>query len=67
MPSQTERATLPGFEDFEFEYPTSSGLTRQVFKRGSVALHYQYTDYQSTQPGFTYDSNQVGLELNYSY
>ncbi len=48
-------------------YSFSLRLTRQVLKRGSVAVHYQYTDYQSTAPGFTYDSNQVGLELNYTY
>src|ERR1700760_3656721 len=32
MPSQTERAALPGFEDFDFAF---DGLTRQVFKAGS--------------------------------
>lgn len=48
-------------------YSFNARLTRRVFKRGSVAVHYQYTSYQSTAPGFTYNSNQVGVELNYSY
>ena len=36
-------------------------------KRGTVAVFYQISDNSSTQPGFTFSSSQVGVEVGYRY
>jgi len=42
-------------------------LSHAFLKRGNVALTYQYSDYISTAGGFTYQSNQVGVEVSFAY
>jgi hypothetical protein len=49
-------------------YTFDARLTTTFWKdRGSAALFYQYSDNSSTEPGFTYNSNQVGFELGYRW
>lgn len=42
-------------------------LSHPFFKRGTWSVFYQYSDNQSSDKGFSFVSNQVGLELNYSF
>jgi hypothetical protein len=42
-------------------------LSRAVWKRGTIAATYQYSSNSSTQPGFGYSSNQIGLQFSYNY
>ncbi len=49
-------------------YFFSSRLSWRFLKRGTVAVFYQYSDNSSSsESGFTFSSNQVGLELGYRY
>jgi hypothetical protein len=48
-------------------YSFNARLSRAVLKRGTVALTYQYSKDSSSQPGFSYGSNQIGFEVGYSY
>jgi hypothetical protein len=36
-------------------------------KRGNIAATYQYNDNHSSAAGYTYHSNQVGLEIGFAY
>jgi len=42
-------------------------LSYPFLKRGRFAVLYQYSDDSSSEPGFSYTSNQVGFELGYRY
>ena len=42
-------------------------LNHPFLKRGTWSIFYQYVKNDSNLPGFTFESNQVGFELNYSY
>jgi hypothetical protein len=42
-------------------------LSYMIIKRGSVAVSYQYNNNSSAEPGLSFTSNQVSLELSYSY
>lgn len=48
-------------------YSFNVRLSSVFLKRGSIALFYQYTDNSSSQAGYTFSSNQVGLELGYKF
>jgi hypothetical protein len=48
-------------------YYLNARLSHQFLKRGTLAIFYQHTENSSSQPGFGYSSNQVGLEVGYSY
>jgi hypothetical protein len=48
-------------------YFLNARLSHQFLKRGTLAIFYQHTENSSSQPGFGYSSNQVGLEVGYSY
>lgn len=52
----------------EDDYSTfNARLSCPFLKRGTAAVFYQYSDYSSTTPGYTYDSSQVGFELGYRF
>jgi len=42
-------------------------LGHSFLKRGNVAVTYQYSDNKSSAAGFSYNSNQIGFEIGYSY
>jgi hypothetical protein len=42
-------------------------LSHPFFKRGTWTLFYQYSDNHSSQPGYSYQSNQTGFEISYRY
>jgi hypothetical protein len=48
-------------------YFLNARLSHPFLKRGTLAIFYQHTENSSSQPGFGYASNQVGLEVGYSY
>jgi hypothetical protein len=48
-------------------YNFNARLSRGFLKRGNVSLTYQYGDHNSSQPGFTYRSSQVGIEVGFAY
>ena len=48
-------------------YSFNARLTRPLLKRGTVSVFYQYSDNSSSQSGFAYTSNQVGIEIGYRY
>ncbi|MGH7952925.1 MAG: outer membrane beta-barrel protein, partial [Limisphaerales bacterium] len=48
-------------------YSFGARLSHPFLKRGMLSLVYQYTDNKSTEPGYTFSSNQVGVEVGYSY
>lgn len=48
-------------------YFFNARLSRSFLKRGNVAVTYQYSDNQSTEKGFTYQSQQVGFEIGFAY
>lgn len=48
-------------------YTLSARLSRPLWKRGTVAILYQYSNNASTTPGFTYASSQVGFEFGYKF
>jgi hypothetical protein len=49
------------------DYSVNLRLSHVFLKRGNVALTYQYSDNQSTEPGYSYRSNQVGFEVSFAY
>lgn len=48
-------------------YTLTVRLSHPLFKRGTGSIFYQYSDSQSSAAGFGYNSNQVGIEIGYSY
>jgi hypothetical protein len=42
-------------------------LSHPLLKRGTCAVFYQYSDNQSTEPGFGYQSSQIGFEISYGF
>jgi len=48
-------------------YSISVGLNRTIFKRGSVGVSYQYGKNTSNQAGYSYLSNQIGLQASFAY
>ena len=48
-------------------YFLNARLSHPFLKRGTLAIFFQHTENSSSQPGFGYASNQVGLEVGYSY
>jgi hypothetical protein len=54
--------------DREDDYYTfNARLGCPFLKRGTVAVFYQYSDFSSTEPGFTYSTSQVGFEVGYRF
>jgi len=48
-------------------YSFNMRLGFHLLKRGTVSVFYQRSDNSSTEPGFTFTSNQEGLELGYQF
>jgi uncharacterized protein (PEP-CTERM system associated) len=48
-------------------YSFTARLGRSFLTRGNVALTYQYSDNQSNKGGYSYRSNQVGVEVGFAY
>ena len=44
-----------------------AGLSTQVFRKVQASVFYQYSDNSSSEEGFGFSSNQVGLNLSYQY
>jgi hypothetical protein len=42
-------------------------LGRTFLKRGNAAVTYQYSRNQSNQAGYSYNSNQIGFEIGFTY
>jgi hypothetical protein len=42
-------------------------LSRAIWKRGTIAATYTYSTDSSSQPGFGYSSNQIGIQFSYNY
>jgi hypothetical protein len=51
----------------DHDYSFSATLSRNIFKRGSVSVHYTYSQNSSTQTGFGSSSSQIGAQISYSY
>ena len=45
----------------------SARLSRSILKRGTVSVFYTYSKTSSTAPGYSFNSNQVGFSVRYSY
>ena len=58
---------LVGGDRTDNYYFLNARLSHKFLKRGTIAIFYQHTENSSSQPGFGYSSNQVGLEVGYSY
>lgn len=58
-------AIFPGRVDDYYSF--NARLSSIFLKRGTIAVFYQYTDNSSSQAGFTFSSNQVGLEIGYKF
>lgn len=43
-----------------------AGLTTAFLKRGGVSVFYRYSENASDQSGYSYNSNQIGLQLSYA-
>ncbi|HEU6449350.1 MAG TPA: outer membrane beta-barrel protein [Verrucomicrobiae bacterium] len=48
-------------------YFFSARLGYSVLQRGSVALTYQFNENSSGEPGYSFSSNQIGVELGYQF
>lgn len=49
------------------DYYIGARLSHSFLKRGTISLFYQYSDQKSTAVGFTYKSNQEGVEVSYGF
>ena len=58
--------TLSENREDDYSY-FSASLSRPFLKRGTLSATYQYSDNSSTAPGFSYSSNQIGIQIGYSY
>lgn len=45
----------------------SATLGTRVFKKGDVSIFYQHSQNESTTRGYTYDSEQYGLQISYHF
>jgi hypothetical protein len=48
-------------------YSLSVRLSHSLLKRGTASIFYQYGSDDSTFAGYSYSSNQYGVEVNYSF
>jgi hypothetical protein len=48
-------------------YALKVQLSRQFLKRGSIALLYQISKDISSQPGYSFNTPQVGFQIGYAY
>jgi hypothetical protein len=55
------------FDRTDDTYSFSARLSHPFFRRGTWSIFYSYSDNQSSQNGFSYESNQIGFEVSYRY
>jgi hypothetical protein len=48
-------------------YSLSASLSRSFLKRGTISVSYSYSANRSSATGFTYASDQIGVQIGYSY
>ena len=48
-------------------YSLAARLSHSFLERGSVAIFYMYGQDNSSLPGYSYSSNQYGVEVSYSF
>jgi hypothetical protein len=48
-------------------YSFNATLSHPFYKRGTWSIFYQYSHDNSSQPGFGFQSSQVGFEVSYRY
>jgi hypothetical protein len=48
-------------------YSLSMRLSHSFLKRGTASIFYQYGSDNSTAAGYSFSSNQYGVEVNYSF
>jgi Putative beta-barrel porin 2 len=48
-------------------YSFGASLSRPILKRGTISVTYSYSENRSSVTGFTYSSNQIGVQIGYSY
>ena len=48
-------------------YTFNARLSLQFLKRATASIFYQYSDNSSTLAGYTFSSNQTGVELGYQF
>lgn len=48
-------------------YSFNVRVGRTFLKRGNIALTYQYSDNHSSAAGYSYRSNQIGVEVGFAY
>jgi hypothetical protein len=44
-----------------------AGLSTQLFKKLHASIFYQFSENSSTEDDFSFDSTQIGMQLNYRY
>lgn len=49
------------------EISLTARLSHPFFRRGTWSLFYQYSDNNSSQPGFSFTSSQTGFEVGYRF
>jgi len=62
--SSANSSTPTRTDDF---YSFNVQLSRQFLKRGTVAVLYQISNDHSTDPGFSFNTHQVGVQIGFSY
>ena len=48
-------------------YSLVTRLSHSFLKRGTASIFYQYGSNDSTFSGYSFSSNQYGVEVNYSF
>jgi hypothetical protein len=64
-PSGTASAAFANRSDDQVSF--TARLSHPFLKRGTWSIFYQYADNSSSQAGYTFESNQSGLEISYSF
>ncbi len=64
-PTSVTTAGAANRSDHEVSF--NARLSHPFLKRGTWSVFYQYSDNDSSQAGYTFQSNQTGIEFNYSY
>jgi hypothetical protein len=48
-------------------YSLGASLSRSFLKRGTISVSYSYSENRSSATGFAYASDQLGVQIGYSY
>jgi hypothetical protein len=48
-------------------YSFSASLSHSLTKRGTISASYSYSNSRSSVPGFTFSSNQIGVQVGYQF